>query len=67
MCDYMNARIKQDGVSTATVNRDAAVVKSMLFKATEWDIIDSNPLQGLELFQEGEKCQVNLTQDKLYY
>ncbi len=61
MLDYMNLRIKQDKVSAATVNREAALVKSMLFRATEWDIIDHNPLQGLRLLPEAEKRRANLS------
>ncbi|NVM04389.1 MAG: site-specific integrase, partial [Candidatus Helarchaeota archaeon] len=61
MLDYMHARIKQDRASTATVNREAALVKSMLFRAVEWDIINKNPLQGLKLLPEAEKRKVDLT------
>jgi len=64
MLDYMHARIKQDGVSTATVNREAAIVKSMLFRDVEWDIINKNPLQGLKLLPEAEKRQVNLSSEQ---
>ena len=56
--------MKQDGVSTATVNREASMMKGMLFRAVEWDMIDRNPLQGLKLFKEAEKRRVNLTPEK---
>ena len=61
MLDYMHFRMKKDGVSAATVNREAALIKSMLFRATEWDILDHNPLQGLRLFPEAEKRKVDLS------
>ena len=61
MLDFMHARINQDRVSAATVNREAALVKSMLFRAVEWDIIGYNPLQGLKLLPEAVKRQVNLS------
>ncbi|MFC1552672.1 tyrosine-type recombinase/integrase, partial [Candidatus Latescibacterota bacterium] len=59
--DYMHARMKQDCVKAATVNKDANLVKCMLSRATEWDILARNPLQGMRLFKESEKRRVNLT------
>ena len=64
MLDYMHTRMKQDEVSAATVNREAALIKSMLFRATEWDILERNPLQGLTLFPEAEKRKVNLNPEQ---
>ncbi|MFC1490941.1 hypothetical protein ACFL6K_07000, partial [Candidatus Latescibacterota bacterium] len=43
------------------VNKEASMVKSMLFRAVEWDIIESNQLQGMRLFKEPEKRRVYLT------
>ena len=37
------------------------MVKSMLFRATEWDILGHNPLRGLKLFREAEKRRVDIT------
>lgn len=65
MLEYMHARTNQDGVSAATVNREAALVKSMLFRATEWDILERNPLQGLRLFPEAEKRIVEISPEEL--
>ncbi|MFC1551928.1 tyrosine recombinase XerC [Candidatus Latescibacterota bacterium] len=59
--EYMHLRIKNDGVTGATVNRDAVFVKGMLSRAIEWDYLDNNPLKGLKLFPEAEKREVNLT------
>ena len=64
MLDYMHSRIKEDGVSTATVNREASMVKCMLFRATDWDILENNPLQGLKLLPEAKKRDVNITFDE---
>ncbi|MFC1537604.1 tyrosine recombinase XerC [Gemmatimonadota bacterium] len=61
MLDYMQARLDQDEISPATVNREAAFVRGMLSRAVEWDIIDRNPLQGLRLFKEAGKREVNLS------
>ena len=59
--DYMHTRMKNDCVKAATVNREAAFIKCMLSKASEWDIIDINPLEGLKLLQEAEKRDVYLS------
>jgi integrase len=64
MLDYMNARIEMDGVKPATVNREAALVKNMLFRAVEWDMIDRNPLQGMRLLSEGDKRRVELSTEQ---
>ncbi len=64
MLDYMHARMKHDSVSASTVNREASLVKSMLFRASEWDIIKQNPLQGLRLFPEPERRKVNITPEE---
>jgi len=61
LLDYMETRIKQDGVSNATVNREASLIKCILFRATEWDILDRNPLQGFKLLPEAPKRDVKLT------
>ncbi|MFA6470923.1 MAG: tyrosine-type recombinase/integrase [Candidatus Latescibacterota bacterium] len=53
--EYMSARKKQDEASNATVNREAALIKSMLFRAVEWDIIETNPLRGFRLLPEGKR------------
>ena len=55
---------EQDGVNAATVNKEASLVKCMLFRAVEWDIIDRNTLQGMRLFKEPEKRRVNLTPEQ---
>ncbi len=64
LLDYMHIRMDQDGVKAATVNKEASLVKCMLFKAVEWDILDRNPLQGMRLFKESEKRRVNITPEQ---
>ncbi len=59
--DYMQARVTQDGVSNATANREAAMLKNMLFRAVEWDYLERNPIQGMRLLPEAEKRQVSLS------
>ncbi|MFC1556963.1 tyrosine-type recombinase/integrase [candidate division KSB1 bacterium] len=59
--DYMQLRIHKEGVTNATVNREAAMLKVMLSRAAEWDLIEQNPLQGLRLLPEAEKFKVEFT------
>jgi integrase len=61
MIDYMKARKKQDGVTNATVNREASFVRGMLNRAVEWELLDFNPLLGIRLFKESEKREVDLS------
>lgn len=63
MIDYMKARKELDGVSSATVNREASFVRGVLSRAVEWETLDFNPLHGLRLFKEPEKRDVNLSPD----
>ncbi|MFC1537409.1 tyrosine recombinase XerC [Gemmatimonadota bacterium] len=64
MLDYMNTRINTEGISSSTANREAAFTIGMLSRAVEWDIIESNPLQGLKLFKEPEKRRVRLSKEQ---
>ncbi len=61
MLDYMQQRMKLDMVAPATVNREASFMKGVLSRATEWDILDRNPLRGLRMFKEAEKRNVDLS------
>jgi len=61
LMDYAQARVKQDGVSNATVNREITVVKTMLNRAAEWEILDRNPLVKMNLLPESKKREVDLS------
>ena len=62
--DYMQARMDSENVSAATVNREAALLKCMLSKAVEWDLLKNNSLYGMKLFKESGKRDVNLTEEQ---
>lgn len=62
--DYMNAR-KDEGVTSATVNREKALLSCMFSCAVEWEMIDHNPLQGLKSFKESEKRDVDVTNGQI--
>jgi len=51
----MNDRIKRDGISNATANREATFLKGVLSRASEWDLIKYNQLSRLRLLPESEK------------
>lgn len=59
--DYMNVRMRQEGVTAATVNREKAFISVMLSRAVEADILDRNPILGLKSFKEADKREVSLT------
>ncbi|MFC1553936.1 tyrosine-type recombinase/integrase [candidate division KSB1 bacterium] len=61
LLDYMNARIRMDNVTPATVNREVALLKVMMSCAVEWDILEHNPLQRFRLLKEGPKREVTLS------
>ena len=58
MSDYMDARMKEDKVKPATVNREATLVKCLLNVAVRRGIIAQNPLQGFKLLKESSKRDV---------
>jgi len=64
MIDYMNARIKQDGVSARTVDLEKAFVSVMLSCAVDWDDLDRNPLRSMKRFSKGEKRNVTLSPEQ---
>ena len=63
--DFMRARMKQDKVTAATVNKDAAFIKVMISKAMEWDIIERNQLHKLKLFPDNGKRDVSVTPEQI--
>lgn len=62
--DYMNDRIKRDGVSNATANRESVFLKGVLSRAVEWDLIKYNQLSRLRLLPEASKREVNLSTEQ---
>jgi integrase len=62
--DYINARMRQDGVKPATVNREKAFLSVMLTKAMAWGYLERNTLEGMENFKEPRKRDVELTPEQ---
>jgi len=49
--DQWRVKRLNEGVSNATINRDIGVLKSLMTKAVEWEVIKENPLKNLKLFK----------------
>jgi integrase len=62
--DYMSARVENDGICPATVNLEATLVKCMLSRASDWGILEVNPLRGMTLFPASPKRDVELTRQQ---
>lgn len=62
--DYMNARIRQDGVKPASANREKAFLAVLLKKAVSWGYLDINPLEGMENFKEPRKRDVEVSPEQ---
>jgi len=62
--DYMNARMREDGVKPATVNREKAFLSEMLTKAVTWGYLERNLLEGMENLKEPRKRDVDLTPEQ---
>ncbi len=62
--DYLNARIRQDGVKPASANREKAFLSVLLKKAVTWGYLDINPLEGMESFREPRKRDVEITPEQ---
>ncbi len=65
MLNYMSVRMKNEGVTPATVNREASFMRSMLSRAVDWEILESNPLSGLRLLREAGKRKVNIDPEQI--
>ncbi len=59
--DYMLLRVRQDGISSATANREAAFIRVMLSIAAQRGLLEQNPLQGFKLLKESDKRDVYLS------
>lgn len=62
--DYMNARVRQDGIKPASANREKAFLSVLLKKAVSWGYLDINPLEGMESFREPRKRDVELSPEQ---
>lgn len=57
---YAHARV-EEGMGNSTVNREIAMLRNMLNRAVDWDIITHNPIHGIKLLKEKQKREVNLS------
>ena len=62
--DYLNARIRQDGIKPASANREKAFLSVLLKKAVSWGYLEYNSLDGMESFREPRKRDVELSPEQ---
>jgi integrase len=69
---YITKRIKEDGISPATANRELSLLKSLLYMAEADEVITANPIRGRRVKKQPENnhrekiiLDLNLTDDKL--
>ena len=62
--DYMNLR-KDEGVTSASINREKALITCILTCAVEWDMLSHHPLRGLKSFRESGKRDVEITDEQV--
>ncbi len=69
---YVTKRIKEDGISPATANRELSLLKSLLYMAEADEVITANPIRGRRVKKQPENnhrekiiLDLNLTDDKL--
>ena len=62
--DYMTTRMEKDGVCGATVNIEAALLRCMLSRATEWGLLEANHLRGMKPFPGSPKRDVDLAREQ---
>lgn len=61
---YMYARKNEGEDSNATINREISMLRCMLNRAVDWEILIFNPLNGFKLLSESGKRNVNLTPEQ---
>lgn len=54
-----------DGLSAASADHHIKLIRRMLNLAIEWDLLERNPLKGVPLFNEDNKVEHYLSDDKL--
>lgn len=59
--DYARVRMEKDNIKPGSVNREIALISSMLSQASGWGLIQANPILGIRKFKEAPKRQVVLT------
>ncbi len=62
--DYRNARLRRDGVTPSTVNKEVNFIKGMLSRAVEWEMLESNKLEGLRQLPENNTREVEITAEQ---
>ena len=62
---YAELRMQKDGVKSATANREVSLLRNILSRAVEWDILKYNPLANYRMLKEAEKREVLITPEQI--
>jgi integrase len=63
--EYARLRINQDQVSPATANREISLLRNIISRAVEWEILDRNPLSNYRMMKEADKRDVFITPEQV--
>jgi len=63
--DYAELRMKKDGIKPATANREISLLRNILSRAVEWEILQHNPLANYRMLREADKREVLITPEQI--
>ncbi len=61
----MHTQLRKDGLSAATCDHYAKLMRRILNLAVDWEVIDSNPLARIKLFNESNQIERYMNDDEL--
>ena len=64
LVDNWRSKRKKDGVSANTINRNVCVIRAVLSKALEWDVIKFHPLAGLKPLRVDKNKPIRMLNDQ---
>ncbi|WP_418321406.1 phage integrase SAM-like domain-containing protein [Piscinibacter sakaiensis] len=53
------------GLSEATADHHVKIIRQMLNRAVEWEVIELNPIAGIKLFNPDNRKENHLNKDEL--
>lgn len=62
---YAELRMTEDKVKPATANREVSLLRNILSRAVEWDILQHNPLSNYRMLKEADKREVLIRPEQM--
>ncbi|HUU26289.1 MAG TPA: tyrosine-type recombinase/integrase [archaeon] len=62
---YAELRMQKDKVKPATVNREVSLLRNILSRAVEWDLLPHNQLANYRMLKESDKREVLISPDQI--